>query len=152
MSGHHFLLLKGHVLSLLLVNSDTEELLILVLLLVLGIAAVILLLAELLVQSLVHELLLEVIISVHLRHDVLCFLGAEVRFVVLAVHVALVRPLSASLIHLHCDELLIRTHILLVVSHGLHHKALLVGNSIVESVLFALTFVFQVLQILLVSL
>lgn len=47
MSGHHFLLLEGHVLSPLLVDSDAKELLILFLLPLLGNTAIILLLAEL---------------------------------------------------------------------------------------------------------
>lgn len=152
MSGHHFLLSESHVLSPLLVNRDAEVLLILGHLRCLCNTAIMLLLGELLVESLVHKLLLELIISVHFCHNVLSLLGAKVRFVVLAVNIALACPLSASLIHLHSNERLVRTHILLVVLHSFVHNALLISDIIVEVVLFRFTLVFQGLQFCFMSL
>lgn len=104
MSGHHLLLLQGHVLSFLLVDRNAEELLILSQLVSLSVAAVTLLLRVLCIKFLVHVRLLEAVFCVHLHYDILSLFGAEVRFVILAVHSALVGPIYTCLFHLHRDK------------------------------------------------
>jgi len=150
--SNHILLLHRLVFCSLLVNDESQVLLVEVLLILLGLLFSLLLAVALCVEFSVHECLLHSLALVHLPNDILTFFGTEVRLIVQFFNEVLIFTLRFVFLHLEHNAVLVLLHVVLMTVMLSSSETRLIVDVIVECGLLLLAVIFKGLQILLVTL